>query len=127
MKNKIILLYLLLLTFHVAHILEETWGHFWIMDKIFGIDLFLLLNWILFCVPVFFFYLIILDKKTGYYLSIVYSIFMVLNGIVHNLATLIIGKYFDGFAGGFSGIGFIIIGIPLSILLLKNIPGKSIE
>jgi hypothetical protein len=124
-KNKIILFYLLLVTFHVAHILEETWGRIWMIDKIYGLGLFLFINWVLFCIPLFFFYLFILDKKIGYFLSMAYSLFMVLNGIGHNIATIVTGKYFGGYAGGFSGLGLVIVGIPLSFLLFKNSPKRN--
>jgi hypothetical protein len=36
-KNKVILYYLFLITFHVAHILEETWSRFWMIDEIYGL------------------------------------------------------------------------------------------
>ncbi len=126
-KNKSILYYLILIIFHVAHILEEAWGRFWMIDAIYGPGLFLFLNWILFCIPILLFYLFILDKKAGYCLSIVYALFMVLNGIGHNAATIITGKYFGGYAGGFSGIGLIIFGILLAVKLYKNISRKSIK
>jgi hypothetical protein len=125
-KKKMILFYLLLLTFHVAHILEETWGRIWMIDAIYGLGLFLFINWVLFCIPVSFFYFFILDKKMAYYLSMVYALFMVLNGIGHNIATIATGKYFGGYAGGFSGIGLMIFGIRLSFLLFKNIPKRNI-
>jgi len=124
-KNKMILYYLCLLTFHVAHILEETWGRFWVIDKIYGLGLFLFINWVLFCIPLFFFYLFILDKKLGYFLSMAYALFMVLNGIGHNIATIVTGKYFGGYAGGLSGLGSVIFGISLSFLLLKNSPKRN--
>jgi len=124
-KNKIILFYLFLITFHVAHILEETWGRFWMIDEIYGLSLFLFINWILFCVPLFFFYLFILERKIAYYFSIAYAMFMILNGMGHNIATIATGKYFGGYAGGFSGLGLVIFGIPLSFLLLKNSPKRN--
>jgi hypothetical protein len=127
MKKAIIPWYLALITFHVAHIMEETWGHFWIMNKIYGTGVFLLLNWILFCIPVVLLYLVVLDKKAGYVASIIYSSLMVANGIGHNLATVVTGRYFHGFAGGFSGIGLILSGIPLILLLYRNMPDTKVR
>ena len=36
-ENTVILFYLLLLVGHVAHIFEETWGRFWLMNAFFGL------------------------------------------------------------------------------------------
>jgi 4-amino-4-deoxy-L-arabinose transferase-like glycosyltransferase len=124
-KNKIIIIYLILLIFHIAHVCEETLGHFWIMQAVGGVIPFLLINALLFCVPVLLFYLVIRGMRMGYYLSMVYAIIMILNGLGHNAATIITGRYFGGYAGGFSGIGLIIFGILLSILLYKNVPIKT--
>jgi hypothetical protein len=55
----------------------------------------------------------------------VYALFMVLNGMGHNIATIVTGKYFGGYAGGFSGLGLVIFGIPLSFLLFKNSPKRN--
>ena len=123
-KNKIILYYLLLITFHFGHVLEETWGRFWMVNT-FGLGLYLFINWILFFILVTLLYFVILEKRAAYHLSIAYAVFMVLNGAGHNIATLFTGKYFNGFAGGFSGLGLIITGIPLFTILYKNIPKRK--
>jgi len=44
---------------------------------------------------------------------------MVLQGIGHNVATIITGRYTDGFAGGYTGIGLIIIGSAMIYYLLQ--------
>jgi len=121
-KNKIIIFYLLLLLFHVAHVFEEAWGHFWIMDSIFGPGRFLALNWLLLCIPFVLFYFTLNEKRWAYILSIVYAGIMILNGIGHNIATLVTGRYFGGFAGGFTGIGLIIIGTILFYYLKSSLP-----
>ena len=108
-KGRGYLLYLLMLVGHIAHIFEEIWGRFWLVNA-FGFGWFLLTNWILLLIPVAFFYFVLLAKHWAYYLSIVYAGIMILNGIGHNIATLVTRKYFNGFAGGISGISFIIIG-----------------
>jgi hypothetical protein len=51
-NSKVILFYLLMLVGHVAHFLEEVWGRFWLMDAVFGLGWFLVVNWVLFCIPV---------------------------------------------------------------------------
>jgi hypothetical protein len=124
-QNKIILYFLLLIAFHFAHVLEEAWGHFWLIDIVHGLGLFFFINWILFFIPLMLLYFVIRGKRPAYYLSIAYALFMVLNGLGHNVATLVTGRYFNGFAGGFSGLGLIIIGVPLAMLLYKNIPQRE--
>ena len=118
-KNKVVILYLLMLINHVAHIFEEIWGRFCIIDSYFGLGWFLVANWILFCIPVVFLYFVIHEKRWGYRFSIIYAGIMILNGIGHNLATLLIGRYFGGFAGGYTGIGMVIIGSAMIYFLLK--------
>jgi hypothetical protein len=59
--------------------------------------------------------------------GILYAGRRILNGIGHNVATIITGRYFDGFAGGFSGIGLVIIRIPLLLSLWRISGMKSGE
>lgn len=118
-EHKTIALYLALLAFHIAHVFEEIWGRFWLMNAVFGLGWYLIGNWLLFCLPMIVFYFFLLRKPWAGKLSMLYAAFMVLNGVGHNIATLITGKYFDGFAGGFSGTGLILCGVPLIINLWK--------
>jgi len=103
---------------HIAHVSEEVWGRFWILNKI-GLVKYLVINLGLFCIPVVLFYFVLNNKKWAYKLSIVYAAFMGLQGIGHNAATIITGRYFDGFAGGYSGIGLLIISIFVIYYLIK--------
>lgn len=121
-KSRGYLLYLLMLVGHIAHIFEEIWGRFWLINLIGGLGWFLLLNWALFCIPVALFYFVLLGKRRAFYLSIIYAGIMILNGIGHNIATLVTRRYFNGFAGGFSGIIFIVLGPFLIYYLLKGMP-----
>ncbi|MGA1978239.1 MAG: hypothetical protein ABSG89_10345 [Bacteroidales bacterium] len=119
-KNKVIVLFLLMLIGHVAHVFEEVWGRFWILDRI-GPGKYLSINLALFCIPVLLFYFILNEKRWAYILGIVYAGFMALQGIGHNVATIITGKYFDGFAGGYTGIGLAVIGSALMYFLVKQV------
>ncbi|OGD16316.1 MAG: hypothetical protein A2V76_09535 [Candidatus Aminicenantes bacterium RBG_16_63_14] len=49
-----------------------------------------------------------------------------LAGLGHNIMTLATGRYLDGYAGGFSGIGLAISGTFLFVLLLRKSSGRSI-
>jgi hypothetical protein len=123
MTKKVVLLYLLMLTSHVAHVFEEIWGRFWLMNAFRSLGLFLLANWVLFCVPVVFFYFVLCEKRWAYHLSMIYSGIMILNGLGHNIGTVLTGRYFDGFAGGYTGIAFVLIGPAMIYYLRKEMPG----
>ena len=120
-KNYLIIFYLSLLVVHVAHVFEEIYGGFLILNEV-GLRLFLAVNWILFCIPVALFYFVLNDKRWAYKLSMIYAGFMAFQGISHNIATIITGRYFDGFAGGYTGIGLVTIGLPLIYVLAKTMP-----
>ena len=119
-KNKVVIFFLLMIINHVAHVFEEVWGRFWILNKV-GLGIYLTINLVLFSIPVLLFYFVLNDMRWAYILSIVYAGFMALQGIGHNVATIITGRYSDGFAGGFTGIGLIIIGIGMIYYLLRGI------
>ncbi|MFX0085568.1 MAG: hypothetical protein ACFFAU_07835 [Candidatus Hodarchaeota archaeon] len=115
------LFYILMLVTTVAHIFEEIIGNFWILEVI-GLEIFLLLNWLLFCIPFLIFYFVLLEKRYAYKLSIIFVIFMGIQGIGHNLGTLITGSYYSGFAGGYTGVVFIFLSIPSIYYILKTMP-----
>jgi len=121
-KNKITFFYLLILVVHIAHIFEETWGRFFLIDAVLGLGWFLITNWVLFCIPVVFFYFVLNDKPWAYYLSMVYAGIMVLNGVAHTFAMIITGRYFNGFAGGYTGVGLILVGSPMIYYLRMGMP-----
>ncbi len=121
-KNRIILLYLLLLLAHVAHVFEEVWGRFIAIDVLGSLGRFLVLNWVTFCIPVVFFFFILRQKRWAYYAGMFYAAIMILNGLGHNIMTIATGKYFGGWAGGFTGIALIIIGSFLLHALWKGKP-----
>jgi len=121
-NSKVILFYLLMLTGHVAHILEEIWGRFWLIDAFFGLGWFLVTNWVLFCIPVVVFYFVLHEKRRAFYLGMIYVGIMTLNGVGHNIATIVTGRYFGGFAGGYTGIGLLLIGPPMIHYLRKEMP-----
>jgi phosphoglycerol transferase MdoB-like AlkP superfamily enzyme len=117
----VVLFYLLLLLAHVAHIMEEVWGRFWLMNAVYGLGWFLVVNWVLFCVPVAILYFLLLGKRWAYFLGMGYAGLMVLNGIGHNVATIATGRYFDGFAGGYSGIALVLVGSLLLYALRQEL------
>ncbi len=120
-RRRIILFLLVLIFFHAAHILEEVWANFWPVGRYYSQETFIILNLIFFAIPLFMLYYFLLEKKWSVYLCLIYGIVMTLNGLGHNIMTLVTGKYFGGFAGGFSGIGLIAAGIPLAYYVSKHL------
>jgi len=47
---------------------------------------------------------------------------MGLQGFGHNIAVIMTGRYFDGYAEGFSGIAMILLAWPLIHALRKELP-----
>jgi hypothetical protein len=118
--KKVLALYGLMLLTHLFHILEEAYGHFWMITRM-HIGMFLTVNWILFCIPLVLFYLVILDDRIALKISVIYAVCMILQGVGHYIIPIIRGLSFNGFAGGYTGIAQIIIGSVLIYYLLKEI------
>jgi hypothetical protein len=114
-------LYLAMLAVHVAHVFEEIWAEFRVVE-ILGLGGFLIANWVLWCIPAAIFLFMLRGHQWAYQLGIAYAAIMVANGIGHNLMTLLTGQYFGGFAGGFTGIGLIVDGIILIMALQREKP-----
>lgn len=125
-QKRVIQLYLLMMIFHIAHLFEEIWGNFIMIDFFRGIGWFLAINWLIFILLMVLLYFILLRKLIAYYMGIFYASVMILNGLLHNIAFIVTGNYYGGYAGNFTGIGLVIIGPALiyylktSINVLKN-------
>ena len=120
MNKKIFLLFTILLFLHVLHILEEILGRAWFIDGMYGgLKNFIIWMAVLFVIPLVFFYLA-LNKKISPYYIILYAGVMIIDGLTHIVEFIISKKYFDGSAGLYTGIGFIIVGIPLIYNLKKE-------
>jgi hypothetical protein len=126
--DRIVPLYLALLAFHVAHVFEEVWGRFFLVNGVFGPGWYLAANWVLVSLPLVIFHFYLRGTRWAFTLTLVYSAAMILNGIAHNAAALLAGKYFDGFAGGITGIGLVRTGAPLFHRVWKTVrPGRADE
>jgi hypothetical protein len=124
--SRAVIAYLSLLTFHVAHILEEVLGGFIVLHKL-GLARFAVANWILFLIPMTFFFFWLLGRSWARRMSVLYAGFMILNGLGHNVMTLATGRYVDGYAGGVSGVGMIISGMFLLFYLLRKPSGPPVR
>lgn len=125
-KNQLYLYYLLMLVTTIAHIFEEIWGHFWILEVI-GLKWFLILNSFLIFIPFLIFYFVLNEKHWAYQLGTVYAGVMGIQGIGHNLGFLLMGSYYGGFAGGITGVFLSFFSIPLIYHLLKSMPPRDIQ
>ena len=112
-RDRVIALYLAMLAAHMAHVLEEVCGRFWIMDAVFGTGWFCAVNALLFCVPLAVFYYFLQGRKAAAYCALGYAAVMLLNGIGHNVMTLATGRYFRGYAGCITGAALICLSLPM--------------
>jgi hypothetical protein len=99
-----LLAYLGLLVFHVAHVAEEVLGGF--------------------VIPLILFCLWLRGHRLAGELSALYAGLMVLNGLGHNIMTLVTGRYSGGYAGGFSGIGLAVSGGAFLIIQRRQRAGS---
>jgi hypothetical protein len=120
--RKIVIFYILMLTAHIGHVTEEILGRFFLIEKVGGLPQFLIINIFLFFIVLFMFVSVLKERLWAYRLSIIYAVIMIINGFGHNIATIISGKYYGGFAGGFSGIALVLIGPPLIYFIWKGMP-----
>ena len=119
MKKTTFLILLLLLT-HLVHIIEEIFGNAWFIEKVYGgINNFIIIMTILYLISFLFFYLFVRNVRFSFYLVFIYIVILILDSFDHIIEVIILKKYFDGAAGVFTGICFIIIGF-LSLYYLKE-------
>lgn len=116
-----------MLIFHIIHIFEEVLAGFHIIDEIFGIRYFLILNLILFIIPLAMIFYLIRNKTFAAYFSLLYAGIMIINGLAHIIATVVTGRYFGGYAGGISGTGMVITGFFLIIFIRRKILNDRIS
>jgi hypothetical protein len=114
-----------MLTCQVAHVFEEVWGRFWLLDAFHSLAVFLLANWVLFCIPVVLFYFVLSGKRWAYHLSMIYAGMMTLNGLGHCVGLAVTGRYFDGFAGAYTGIALLLVGPAMIYQLRKEMPSSE--
>ena len=62
--------------------------------------------------------------RRAYHLSIIYAGIMILNGVGHDIATIVTGRYSGGFAGGYTDIELLFIRPVMIYYLRKGMPTK---
>jgi hypothetical protein len=111
-----------LLVAHGLHVVEEAWRRFWLVDAVFGMPLFLSLNGLGLLLACSLYVGVVRRRRWAYVVSLVYVAFMALQGIGHNAAWAVTGRYFGGFAGGVTGLAMLGIGVPLWHRLYRALP-----
>ncbi len=120
MKNRLILLYILTLIAHQAQIFEELWDHTILVTTL-GENIYVMLNWALFCIPLALLYFIFMDKKWAYYLSAVYSIIMMFQGVERIVISVVQGNLVATLPIVLTGAIIYLICIPMIYYIYKNI------
>lgn len=123
-RPRVTALFAMLLVAHAAHVGEEVWGGFWLVDA-FGTPAFLTLNALGLCAAGALFWAVRRGSRTAYAIDLAYAALMALQGVGHNVATLVTGRYFGGFAGGFTGLALLALGIPLFRALRAGMPPRA--
>lgn len=119
-------LYLAMLAAHIAHVFEEVWAGFRLIDVL-GLGGFLVANWLLWIIPASLFVFILRGRRWAYRLGMLYAAVMLINGIAHNVMTVITRHYFGAFAGGFTGIALILVAPFLIAALRREQPPPRIR
>lgn len=111
-KQNFVKYYLLLWFLHLLHILEELIGNAWFIQSIYKTtEKFLIINLILWLIPVALLYFRNTKNKKIYKLFFVYPLIMVLDGIDHIITLIVTGNYLEGSAGVITGIALILISV----------------
>ena len=117
-------LFVFLLLAHAAHVGEEAWGRFWLIDAVFGMPAFLVVNALGLVAAGVVFVLAAQGTRGWTRVAIVYAAFMALQGLGHNGALLLTGRYFGGFAGGVTGVALLGFGAPLAYQLNASLSAE---
>jgi hypothetical protein len=120
MKSRLILLYILTLMAHQAQIFEELWDHTILVTSL-GENGYIILNWILFCIPLALLYFIFTDKKWAYYLSAAYALIMMFQGVERIIISFVQGNLDSTYPIVLTGAIIYLLGIPMVYYIYKNI------
>src|SRR3989344_9336311 len=83
-KRKEIFIFALLLITHLLHIIEEVLENAYFIESLYrSLTNFLIINIILWIIPIILFFYIIKKKKIAYYFSIIYGLMMIFDGLDH--------------------------------------------
>ena len=120
MKSRLIILYIFMLISHQAQIFEELWDHSILVTSM-SENIYIILNWLLFCIPLLILYFIFIDKKWAYYLSGVYAIIMMFLGVERIVTSFVQGNLIMTLPIVLTGAIIYLIGIPMVYYIYKNV------
>ena len=115
--DKVVKYYVLLLFVHAVHLAEEAFGKAYFITSVYGtLQKFLIINILLWVIPVVLLYFVAQKKRIALYLALAYPFVMIIDGIDHVIEFFLVG-YVGGAAGLITGIIF----LPLGFLLLYEL------
>ena len=120
MKSRLILLYIFMLITHQAQIFEELWDHSILVTSM-GENIYIILNWLLFCIPLLILFFVFIDKKWAYYLSGVYAIIMMFLGVERIVTSFVQGTLITTLPIVLTGAIIYLIGVPMVYYIYKNV------
>jgi hypothetical protein len=80
MKSRLLLAYVLMLIAYQAQVFEELRDHSFLVTAL-SDDVYILASLLLFCIPLATLYFVLTEKKWAYYMSVIYAVFMMFQGI----------------------------------------------
>lgn len=119
--KRIVRLYVLLTVIYLAHVCEEAVGRFLAVNILGGLAPYLVINAVILVVVVVILHYLLIGRRRGYVAALGYAAVMILNGAGHIIGWGVTGRYRDGFAGAYTGVGYLLIGPWLVYYLWKEI------
>ncbi len=119
--KSVINLYSIAIMLQLFHVGEEILGNAYFIQSFYGGSTYFLIAMLLFlCVPIVLLQYVKQNRHWAYRFSFVYAIVLIIDGIDHLIEYAVLGKYFNGAAGVYTGIGLIGIGFALAMALRKG-------
>lgn len=106
--KKVTTIFVINLVLQCINIIEEFFGGFWVVTKVYGELPFLLVNGFFVAIGVFLLLSMKKEKAWALRMSVYYVFVLMLNGIVHNLVTLSTGHFSGDYPVGFTGLLFVV-------------------
>ena len=106
--KKITTIFIINIVLQCVNIIEEFFGNFWLITKVYGEPAFLLVNGVFLAIGIFLLLSMKKEKAWSLRMSVYYVSVLMINGIVHNLVTLSTGYFSGSYPTGFSGLLFVV-------------------
>jgi hypothetical protein len=120
MKSRLLLAYVLMLIAYQAQVFEELRDHSFLVTAL-SDDVYILASLLLFCIPLTILYFVFTEKKWAYYMSIIYAVFMMFQGIERLVFLFVERTASITLPVVLTGAMVCVIGIPMVYYLYLNI------